>query len=184
MIIEKSEKDRLRSVYKKILKSIQNQEFRSDQICSKIISDIRFQESQSILLYYPLPNEVNIKRVLELSWAKGKKVYLPFFKKIAIGEVQSYKDLLNEGQIKIPKKQVRLEYLSKHFPFNLVLVPGIAFDADGYRLGHGGAWYDNLLKILKHNNCVNILGVCFKEQLTEKLPREIHDVKLDDVISA
>jgi 5-formyltetrahydrofolate cyclo-ligase len=61
-----------------------------------------------------------------------------------------------------------------------VCVPGLAFDAKGYRLGHGQGFYDRFLGQIPHTYKI---GVCFKYHLREELPREDHDIKVDRVIS-
>lgn len=55
-----------------------------------------------------------------------------------------------------------------------VLVPGVAFDAQGYRLGYGGGYYDRLLPQLR-DDCLTI-GIAYDEQLIERIPAEEHDV--------
>lgn len=61
---------------------------------------------------------------------------------------------------------------------DVILVPGVAFDAYGNRLGRGKGYYD---KILKQTNAYKI-GVCFDFQFIENVPTEVHDVKMDKVV--
>jgi len=63
---------------------------------------------------------------------------------------------------------------------DVVIVPGLAFTAEGDRLGQGGGWYDRFL-VGCRTDCTTI-GVGFREQLVEALPVERHDVRLDLVI--
>ncbi|MCH2139715.1 MAG: 5-formyltetrahydrofolate cyclo-ligase [Phycisphaerales bacterium] len=62
-----------------------------------------------------------------------------------------------------------------------VLVPGIAFDTEGGRLGRGGGFYDRFLACLP-DTCVTI-GVCFRQQLRDRIPREPHDRVVATVIA-
>lgn len=64
---------------------------------------------------------------------------------------------------------------------DVVLVPGLAFTADGERLGQGGGWYDRFLTDVR-SDCVAI-GVGFHEQILAGLPTEPHDVRLDGVVT-
>jgi len=64
---------------------------------------------------------------------------------------------------------------------DLVVVPGVAFTADGQRLGQGGGWYDRFLP--GTGDHTRTVGVCFSEQIRDELPRESHDVSVDCVIS-
>ena len=62
---------------------------------------------------------------------------------------------------------------------NLILVPGIAFDLDGNRIGFGKGYYDKFLKDL---NAIT-LGLCFDVQIVSKIPSEPHDIRLNGIIS-
>ena len=63
--------------------------------------------------------------------------------------------------------------------FDLILVPGIGFDAIGNRLGRGKGYYDRLLSITQGYKC----GIGFEEQLVEEIPAAEHDIKMDCVIT-
>lgn len=63
---------------------------------------------------------------------------------------------------------------------DFVIVPGLAFTAEGVRLGYGAGFYDRFLPQLSVPNA----GVCFTEQLVDELPTEPHDVRVQQVISA
>lgn len=62
---------------------------------------------------------------------------------------------------------------------DFVLVPGLAFDQAGYRLGRGGGFYDRWLADFEGKK----IGLCFEEQLLQQLPHESHDIKVDQVIT-
>ena len=62
----------------------------------------------------------------------------------------------------------------------LILVPGLAFDRRGGRLGRGGGFYDRLLA---RRESAFVLGVCFACQIVEEVPGEEHDVKVDAVLT-
>ena len=88
-------------------------------------------------------------------------------------------------------RELKLKKIGARFPdeaapeiapqgFDAILVPGIAFDESGNRLGQGGGWYDRVLaeapRALK-------IGVAFECQIVAQLPRESHDVRMDFVIT-
>ena len=64
---------------------------------------------------------------------------------------------------------------------DLVVVPGVAFTADGQRLGQGGGWYDRFLPGI--GDLTRTVGVCFSEQIRDELPTEDHDVSVGCVLS-
>jgi 5-formyltetrahydrofolate cyclo-ligase len=63
----------------------------------------------------------------------------------------------------------------------VVLVPGVAFDPDGGRLGRGGGFYDRFLQHVSAS-CVTV-GVCVAGQVVESVPREPHDVRVGSVLA-
>jgi len=65
----------------------------------------------------------------------------------------------------------------------ILLVPMLAFDADGYRLGYGGGFYDMTLAALRARGPVRAIGVAFAGQEVDALPREAHDQKLDAILT-
>ena len=62
---------------------------------------------------------------------------------------------------------------------DLVIVPGVAFDRFGGRLGRGNGYYDRFLKNLK----AIFYGVCFKQQVVDKTPQDLHDAKMDIIMT-
>ncbi len=63
--------------------------------------------------------------------------------------------------------------------YDLIILPGLAFDKDGYRVGYGAGYYDALLS--RHREAYKI-GIAYPFQLMEKVPKEAHDERLDEVI--
>lgn len=68
-----------------------------------------------------------------------------------------------------------------HEAVDAVIVPAVAFDVHGFRLGYGGGYYDRLLPLLRRD-CVRI-GVAFDEQLLDEIPAEEHDEVVDIVVT-
>lgn len=94
-----------------------------------------------------------------------------------------------------PRLEIFRQWLSKHGieiavpeddpePRNIdmVVVPGVAFTADGHRLGQGGGWYDRFLADVGDETVT--IGVCFTEQVVSAVPQEPHDISVHRVISA
>jgi 5-formyltetrahydrofolate cyclo-ligase len=84
-------------------------------------------------------------------------------------------DVLEPGSFGIPEP---LSHWPRARP-DLLLVPLLAFDADGHRLGYGGGFYDRTLALLK----VPAIGIAFVGQEVVALPHDIHDAKLDAVLT-
>jgi len=75
---------------------------------------------------------------------------------------------------------------SKDWPLaypKILLVPLLAFDRNGHRLGYGGGYYDRTLDFLRANSTVRAIGVAYAGQEVAELPREEHDHRLDAIIT-
>jgi 5-formyltetrahydrofolate cyclo-ligase len=70
---------------------------------------------------------------------------------------------------------------AQHAQVDAVILPGVAFDERGNRLGYGGGYYDRLLPLLRPD-CRRV-GACFDEQVLEEIPAEEHDATVDVVVT-
>jgi len=138
--------------------------------------------ASAILFFAPLPDELDVWPLLEEALAKGTLCALPFFD----AENQSY----GARQITDPAAQIVTGKFGVREPdstgtrvplekFNLILVPGMAFDLKGHRLGRGQGFYDRLLGAAAGIKC----GVCHDGQLFPEIPAEPHDVKVDFILT-
>lgn len=143
-------------------------------ICEKLKKSPVYKEAESICLYMPINKEVDVTELLDTG-----NIYIP---KIIDKTMDFYlyegNDSIEAGAFGIlePTGKKMLKPDNK----TLVVMPGVAFSRDGYRLGYGGGYYDTYLN--KYPMCRKA-AVCFQEQLVEELPVEEHDVKADIVIT-
>jgi 5-formyltetrahydrofolate cyclo-ligase len=149
---------------------------KSISICSKIELLDCFINANTIVSYWPLAKEVDLT-ILNNKYSQKKTILLP---DIADNEIYlkqySSEDKLETGSlgIKVPvgKKIIKFEEI------DLVLVPGIAFDTQGNRLGRGKGYYDRFLKKITAHK----LGICFDFQQFDNIPINEYDVSVDEVI--
>ena len=171
-------RQKIRAALEKISPAVRAAE--SIDLCERLKAQI--PSAHTILFFAPLPDELDIWPVLELSLALGTNCALPFFdaeKKIYRAKL--LKNLATD--IVIGKFGVREPAAScAEIPlnqFDLILVPGMAFDLSGNRLGRGQGFYDRLLAEASGIKC----GVCHDFQLLEKIPSEPHDAKVDFILT-
>lgn len=140
----------------------------------------RFRSARTVLIYYSLPDEVQTHNFLN-RWCTEKRLLLPVVKGDDL-ELRVYggEDRLHTGAYGIsePAGVAVTDYSA----IDLAIVPGMAFDAEGNRLGRGKGYYDRLLERLRRSG-VYIIGICFGFQKVEAVPYEPHDVRMDEVIS-
>jgi len=136
-----------------------------------------FIQAKNILLYYSLQDEVFTHEFIS-KWSKEKNIFLPT---IMEENILLYY-FLNKQEMQIGKYGIK-EPVSIPFKdykeIDLAIIPGVAFDLEGNRLGRGKGYYDRLLPKL---NCPKI-GICFSFQRLDKIPTEIHDISMDYVVS-
>lgn len=152
----------------------------SAEVVRHVVADAVWQAARSVLLFMPLPDEVRIRPLMDAAWAAGKSVALPASDAATGGYVA--KRVLSEADLRPGRFGVREPCAEcPVVPFSaldLVLVPGIAFDRDGNRLGRGRGFYDRMLALSP--DAVSC-GVGFDGQVVALVPVEPHDVKLHRV---
>lgn len=140
----------------------------------------RVQAAKTIALYMSLPDEVETRGLITSLYNKGTRVVLPAVTGPSEMEFRLYEgeESLREGDFHI------WEPIGKAFTrlddIDLIVVPGMAFDSEGNRLGRGKGYYDRMLARLKH---AYKLGLCFPFQLVDHVPTEETDIRMDEVIA-
>ena len=140
-----------------------------------------FERAQMILAYYPVGSEPDIRPALEQALRQGKQIYLPRCEKakreMSFYQVQSLEGL-RPGAYGIPEPEGHCSLCIVNCA--LCIVPGIAFDKAGFRLGYGGGYYDRFLA--RHGD-LRTLGVCYEMLLRASLPRDASDIAVERVIT-
>lgn len=130
-------------------------------------------------LYYPLPDEMDTRPLMTSLTAQGKIIGLPqvddkglVFRRWQSGET------LTRGPYQTLEPELQAEIMNPE----VVVVPLLAFDSKGYRLGYGKGHYDRTLAALRQNGGVIAVGYAWSFQAVETLPHEAHDMPLDTVV--
>ena len=152
----------------------------SIELCERLKAQI--PSAHTILFFAPLPDELDVWPMLELAVALGTNCALPFFdaEKKTYGAKQ-LKNLAADiviGKFGVREPAATCEEISLS-RFDLVLVPGMAFDLAGNRLGRGQGFYDRMLAEVSGIKC----GVAYDFQLLEKIPTEPHDAKVNFIFT-
>jgi 5-formyltetrahydrofolate cyclo-ligase len=141
-----------------------------------------WKEAQSVLLYAPLPEEPDIWPLVTNALEQGKKVFLPRYipenKAYVICPIVEVSKDLQIGQFGIREPAPHCQPMSIS-RLDFVLVPGVAFDLRGHRLGRGRGFYDQLLKVVLGRTC----GIAFDEQIIETVPVEPHDILVNSILT-
>jgi len=154
----------------------------SAQVRARLRAQPLWQTAQRLLFFASLPGELDLWPLLAEALAAGKSVALPRF----VAETRTYEARviqdaerdLQAGHFGIREPNQRCPQLPSN-RLDLILVPGVAFDVQGRRLGRGKGYYDRLLKGLRGTTC----GVGFDQQIVEAIPVQVHDVRLDFILT-
>ena len=151
----------------------------SERICSKVLRSAWWQDAGILLLYYPLADEVDVRPLIHEAHKSGKRVLLPVCKGDDL-ELHLYEgeDSLSCGAFGIMEPNGPLFVPDDYPEIQLALVPGMAFDSAGHRLGRGKGYYDRLLPQL---TAARLQGVCFPFQLCGEVPTDAHDIAVHEV---
>lgn len=148
----------------------------SSLILNKLESHKDFIEAKTVMLYSSLPDEVQTIGFIE-KWRHKKRIILP----TVVGDDIIPVELTDDTDFAIGDFNI-LEPQNKPYngSYDLIIVPGVAFDKDGNRIGRGKGYYDRFLS--KHMD-IKRIGICFDFQLIERVPTEENDIRMHEIIS-
>ena len=167
---------------------------REKLLLDNLFSMPEFLAANTVMLFANLPDEIGTFSLIDKCIAMGKKVYLP----VINGDDMTACEFTGEyrvGRYDIKEPVVKQLVVNDSVPepvdvlmtggnngpehFDFILVPGVAFSPNGYRLGRGKGYYDKFLS--KYSNPFTV-GVCFREQFYLDIPTEPHDIPMQRVL--
>jgi 5-formyltetrahydrofolate cyclo-ligase len=155
---------------------------KSRLIKEKLFKTLVFKRAKTVMFYIAFSGEVDTKEMIREAQKLGKIIVVP-----VCGKNRAIKACFLDDQRKLArgpygifepatKESIDLKWL------DLVIVPGVAFDKQGNRLGRGKGYYDRFLEKL-HQETVSV-GLAFDFQILPSLPTTTHDLAVDKVIFA
>ncbi len=159
-----------------------DRDIRSAAICERIARLTIFETAWVVHSYLPIRSEVDVKPLLISALAEGKGIVVPIVEPgdpnlshVWLSSLQSNELEIGEFGILQPRKTRP----ARIGAWNVMLVPLLAFDRFGRRLGYGKGYYDRLLAVAP---CPTI-GIAFATQEVDELPYEPHDRNLDWIVT-
>jgi len=154
----------------------------SEKICTQLIKQSLFQNTSHILFYVSYNGEVHTHDLIKKALSSHKTVYVPISNPqthtLLISKVDQFSDL-SPGTYDIlePTKET-MKPVPLH-QIELLIVPGVAFDEQGHRIGQGGGYYDWLLS----KTHVPSIALAFEFQIKDSIPTEPHDQQIEYIIT-
>jgi 5-formyltetrahydrofolate cyclo-ligase len=156
----------------------------SAELCSRVLSMDEFARATTIMLYCPTDDEVNIRPLIEYAWSSGKVVALPRVnwkrRSMHPARVRSWDDV-EPTRHGLHEPRPESDSISTD-SVDLMVIPGVAFDAQGWRVGRGGGFYDAFLHVLTGSRPMR-MGVCWSEQFLPSVPHDAQDERMHMVIT-
>ncbi len=154
----------------------------SDDVCKLFKENFDLSGGKNIALYWPMGRELTTFPIMDEISDFLLPVILEDSRKLKFARFQG-EDRLEESRYGVyqPVIDEKTEFLEP----DIVVVPMLAFDRKGYRLGYGGGYYDCTIRDLrKRKKCLEIVGIAYSKQACLfLLPKEEHDEKMDYIIT-
>ena len=159
---------------------------RSEAAQAYILADPAWANARSVGVYYAVRQELNTQNLMRRAWADGKQVFLPRTVSGTNGALEflpySSASVLQKGAFGIMEpdpKTCPAQPCGGWVP-ELIIVPAVAYDAKGYRLGAGGGYYDRLFARPSMRAAIR-LGLAYAFQLCEELPVDPWDIPMHGI---
>ena len=152
----------------------------SGTINDLFLNSTEYKNAKTVLLYVSINSEVRTRTLIDRILLDGKRIALPVSfseGKMVFRYIKDKKDLV-KGRFSAPEPSAECEEYNGEAPA-VCVIPAIAFDKKGYRLGYGGGYYD---RYLKKYNLVRV-GFCFDRLLVDSLPCGRFDTSCDMIIT-
>jgi 5-formyltetrahydrofolate cyclo-ligase len=181
-------KKQIRNQIRQLLKTQEEEDRlrKSSLILDKLMATPEFQASKTILFYASFGGEVETFAMMKKAMALGKRVALPLILKDQRGMIpkliNNLEEDLENGPYGIRQPRAMAAGDLRAGELDLAIVPGLAFDRKGNRLGRGAGYYDRFLASLPRD--IPSIGLGFDFQLRDDLPVSGHDVPLSRIIVA
>lgn len=159
---------------------------KNSAIIKKILFETNeFKLAQNIMFYVSFKSEVVTYDMIRESLQKGKRIFVPITKlkekKLIISEIKDFDKELELSTYGILEPKEEFQKIYNLNLLNLIVVPGVAFDLKGNRIGYGGGYYDKFLRSISPK--VYKIGLCFECQIVKNIPVSLYDEKVTILIT-
>ena len=184
------EKKALRGTMAEILNRLDPEATRHEEkiLHDLIVSSPEWSRAGVLLVYLPMPREFDTRPLMAAAWDQGKIVALP---RVLREKRQMEFRVVDGPDQELRRNRYGMDEALESYPLytpspprdtNFMLLPGLAFDTDGFRMGHGGGYYDTYLE--KWEPLLVTAAAPFNCQMVKSVPREPHDRPVQRIFSS
>ncbi|HEY6009906.1 MAG TPA: 5-formyltetrahydrofolate cyclo-ligase [Nitrospirota bacterium] len=152
---------------------------KSREIEERLFSLAEFSEAAVVMFFASFRSEVETGGMIRRALAAGKRVVLPKVKgeALALFEIRDFDRDVSPGAWNIPEPR---EAVSANLgDIDLIILPGVAFDGQGNRLGYGAGFYDKLLPAFRKTT----VALAFEVQIVPRVPVSPHDIPVRKIVT-
>lgn len=155
----------------------------SDKIVARLMRSEEIRKASTLMVYVSFGSEVVTDGLIRWGWGKGKRIVVPFChpesREMTACRIGGFDELeISHYGIRAPKAG-DLRPVSRG-EIDAVIVPAVAFDRRGYRIGYGGGYYDRFLPECPH---AAKIGAAFACQIIDEVPADLYDVAMDYIVT-
>lgn len=163
-------------------KRIVKKSSKDNAILNTLITMKEYKEAKQVLLYMALDDEISVDALIDLARINGKSIAAPYCVD-SNGNMEFYYintfDDLKIGSFGVREPDIEKCKRVTDYKNSIIIVPGIAFDTNGYRLGYGKGYYDRFLQ----NHSLISIGLCYNSFVKNQLPIDKYDKSVDYIIT-
>lgn len=156
----------------------------NDAAYENLISSKEYADSNDIFVFISFGTEIDTHRLIKKMLSDNKNVYIPVTpkgaKKMKLSRLKAFDHLVVGHYCILTPEPEYLDFVD-HNVVDLVIVPGLAFDSRGYRVGYGAGYYDKFFADLDVNP--KKIGYAFSFQIIDEVPNDEYDIPVDRVIT-
>lgn len=163
---------------------------RTAAVCRHIRASRPFRKAKSVALFLPNDGEIDLGPLIDTIWRQGKVCLLPILDRLIERRLffarYATDTPLRLNRYSIPEPEIHPRRLVRAIDIDLILMPLVAFDRQGNRVGMGGGYYDRTLSFLRHRKHwrrPTLMGVAFAFQETRPLNARPWDIPLQYVVT-
>ncbi|WP_276973239.1 5-formyltetrahydrofolate cyclo-ligase [Tatumella ptyseos] len=188
MTYSQSERQQIRAQIRRQRQALspQQQQQAAQQVAERALSLPLLAQARNVALFLSFDGELNTRPLISRLWQRGQQVYLPVLHPFSTGQLLFIRYLpdtpLNPNRYGIPEPSLNLTELAPLDTLDIILVPLVAFDARGQRLGMGGGFYDRTLQHWQQHGVLPA-GLAHCCQQVPALPTEQWDIPLPVIIT-
>lgn len=157
------------------------------KILDRFFESKYYKEAKKIFIYISYDSEIDTIKIIDKAFKDGKRIYVPrteFESRLMDAvEITSFDNLI-KSSYGILEPSINTPYINPN-ELDLIVVPGVAFDKKGGRMGYGAGFYDRYFKKINKNNIEKItkLALAYDFQVLEEVPMSAQDVPVDYIIT-